>query len=184
MTQENDPEHRIGQMAQQLEQLLLHHEIERLLYREARLLDDQRFHEWLDLFTVDVRYWVPIRSSIHGRPDGLRPEEVAISHMDETKEDLELRVRRLDTGVAWAEVPPSRTRRLISNVEVIDGVGGHEVTVSSDFLIYQSRREGSDALFSGKREDCLRRVDGQWKIARRTVLLDHTVLPRSVSIFF
>ncbi len=171
-------------MERQLRELMLQREVEQFLYHEARLLDDQRFHEWLDLLTADVRYWVPIRSSIQGQPDGVRPEEVAISHMDETKEELELRIKRLDTGVAWAEVPPSRTRHLVTNIEVVEEGDGDEVNVYSDLLVFQSRREASVILFSGKREDRLRRVNGQWSIARRTVLLDHTVLPHSVSIFF
>ncbi len=160
-------------------------EIEQWLYREARLLDSGRFHEWLELFTDDVRYWVPIRESVMGNPEGIPGEdEVATPHIDDDKTNLGLRVKRLDTGMAWAEVPISRTRHFITNVEVeADPVTG-ELTAYSNFLVYQGRRESSEYTFSGRREDRFRRVDGEWKISRRKVVLDHTVLPRSISVFF
>src|SRR5436190_23923526 len=106
-------------------------EVEQFLYREARLLDTRRFHEWLALFTDDVRYWMSGRSNRYPKsskaiaildPDRYveddigREDELAI--LDETKETLSGRVARLDTGMAWAEEQPSRTRHMISNIEV------------------------------------------------------------------
>ena len=89
-------------------------EIEQFLYREARLLDDRQFHQWLDLFTDDIRYWIPLRSNRYPAiskaisiRDGSRYEEEDISKenelaiMDETKDSLERRIARLDTGMAW-----------------------------------------------------------------------------------
>src|SRR5713226_8673687 len=94
-------------------------EVEQFLYREARLLDDRRFHEWLELLTDDVHYWVPIRETMQQQPDGFHPEdELAVSYMDDNKEFLTMRIARLDTGLAHAETPPSRTRHLITNVEI------------------------------------------------------------------
>lgn len=163
----------------------LRNEVEQLLYREARLLDSGHFHEWLDLFTDDVRYWVPIRETVMGSAEGIpADDEIAAPHIDDDKAHLTLRVKRLDTGMAWAEVPSSRTRHFITNVEVeIDEENG-DVTAFSNFLVYQGRRETSEYTFSGRREDRLRRDDGGWKISRRKVVLDHTVLPRSISVFF
>ena len=98
-------------------------EVEQFLYREARLLDERRFHEWLELFTDDVHYWMGTRTNRYPRSskaiailspnryvedDRTREDELAI--FDETKETLAGRVARLDTGMAWAEDPPSRTR--------------------------------------------------------------------------
>ena len=159
-------------------------DVEQFLFHEARLLDTGRFHEWLALFTDDVRYWVPIRETVMGDPEGIPgDDEVAAPHIDDDKANLELRVKRLDTGMAWAEVPVSRTRHFITNVEVADATAD-EVTAYSNFLIYQGRRESSEYMFSGRREDRLRRVAGEWRISRRKVVLDHTVLPRSISVFF
>jgi 3-phenylpropionate/cinnamic acid dioxygenase small subunit len=162
----------------------LQHEVEQFLYREARLIDDLDLHAWLDLMTDDIRYWVPVRETLQNDPQGVAgDDEIAVAHMDEDKNAMTLRVKRLDTGVAHAETPPSRTRHLITNVEVLEE-DGDEVTVQSCFHIFQSRREKTNFDWYGKRIDRLRRVDGEWKLARRKVVLDHTILPRAVSIFF
>jgi len=162
----------------------LQQEVEQFLYYEAALIDHGEMHAWLELFTDDVRYWMPVREVLAGRPDGLHPEDaVAISLIDDDKQFLTLRVRRLDTGLAHAETPPSRTRHLISNVRIVPADGG-ELTVYSNFCVYQSRLERLDYTFYGEREDRLRRVDGQWKIAALKIILDQTVLPRALSTFF
>ena len=113
-------------------------EVEQFLYREARLLDERRFHEWLELLTDDVHYWMggaqqPLSEDQQGDRDprsrplcrgrsGQGEDELAI--LDEDKASLTGRVARLDTGMAWAEDPPSRTRHLITNIEVEPGDGG------------------------------------------------------------
>ncbi len=164
----------------------LHYELEQFLFREARLLDSGRFDEWLDLFAEDATYWVPSRLTIQGNREGIPEEgELAISTMNDDKKFLEARIRRLDTGFAHAETPASRTRHLITNVEIeLDEGGGDEVTAYSNFVVFQGRREKTDYQFFGRREDRLRRVNGSWQIARRKVVLEHTVLPRGISIFF
>jgi dibenzofuran dioxygenase beta subunit len=160
-------------------------EVEQFLYREARLLDAGQFEAWLELFADEVRYWVPIRESTEtGAGEFPAPEAIAVAHIDDDRRGLELRVQRLRTGMAHAETPPSRVRHLIANVEVepLDGAG--RVLARSNFLIFQGRREHAEFLFSGRREDELRRLDAGWRIARRFVFLDHTILPRSISVFF
>ena len=167
-------------------QVLLQYEVEQFLYHEAALLDDRRFHEWLDLLTDDVEYWMPIRST-RARGDEAneftKPGEAAF--FDENKEFLEERVRKLDTGFSWAEDPPSRTRHLITNIEVEPGDAASELTVYSNFLVYRTRAETEQDFYIGARQDVLRRVDGAWKIARRKLVLDQNVLlPKNVSVFF
>ena len=52
------------------------------------------------------------------------------------------------------------------------------------FLVYRSHLETDQQLLSGCREDVLRQIDGAWKIARRTVLLDANVLlDKNLSVF-
>jgi len=173
-------------------------EVEQFLYREARLLDERRLHEWVELFTEDVRYWMPMRSNRYpaeskaiGRLDQgqdsaterAQQEELAI--LDETKVTLHARIARLDTGMAWAEDPPSRTRHLISNIEVEEGDTASELQVYSNYLVYRTRGETEQDFYIGRREDVLRRIDGAWKIARRKIILDQNVLlAKNVSIFF
>ena len=162
----------------------LHYEVEQFLYREARLLDDGQLHEWLDLFTEDARYWMPSRLTMQHRREGIyEEEEFAVALIRDDKDFLTKRVRRLDTGLAHAETPPSRTRHLITNVEVVESAGD-EVTAHSNFVVFQGRRDRMSYQFYGKREDRLRRVDGDWRIARRKVVLDHVVLPRGLSVLF
>jgi len=173
-------------------------EVEQFLYREARLLDERRLHEWVELFTEDVRYWMPMRSNRYpaeskaiGRLDQaqaaeaerVQQEELAI--LDETKATLQARIARLDTGMAWAEDPPSRTRHIISNIEVQEGETASEFKVYSNYLVYRTRGEIEQDFYIGRREDVLRHVDGAWKIARRKIILDQNVmLAKNVSIFF
>ncbi len=173
-------------------------EIEQFLYREARLLDQRQFHQWLELFTDDLRYWMPMRSNRYPLTskafsilDGSRYEEGELSKegelaiLDETKETLRQRIERLDTGMAWAEDPPSRTRHFISNVEVSPGDTESELKVYSNFILYRTRAETEQDFYVGSREDTLRKVGGAWKIAYRKIVLDQNVLlAKNVSNFF
>mgnify|MGYP001191868738 CR=1 FL=1 len=162
----------------------LQQDVERFLYDEAALIDERRFWEWVELFTDDVRYWMPLRETIEGNPDGLHgDDELAISIIDDDKDFLKTRIGRLDSGFAHAETPPSRTRHLITNVRLMS-LSGDDLTVHSNFHVYQSRVERIDYQFFGRREDRLRRTDGQFKIAFRKIVLDQTVLPRTLSTFF
>ena len=173
-------------------------EVEQFLYREARLLDERRFHEWLELFTDDVRYWMPGRSNRYPKrskaivlldPDRYTEEELSredeLAILDETKETLGRRIARLDTGMAWAEDPPSRTRHMLSNIEVEPGDTATEIKVYANFMVYRNRSETEQDFYVGARQDVLRHVDGAWKIARRKIILEQTVLlAKNVSIFF
>ncbi|MBQ11993.1 MAG: hypothetical protein CMJ45_10635 [Planctomyces sp.] len=105
--------------------------------------------------------------------------------MDEDKGSLQRRVDRLDTGMAWAEDPPSRTRHFISNVEVEPGERESEVKVYSNFIMYRTRGETEEDFYVGSREDLLRNVDGAWKLASRKIVFDQNVLSaKNLSNFF
>lgn len=153
------------------------------LMREAELLDEHREREWLDLFTDDAEYLMPVRvNRERGEGDGFSEEAY---YFEETRGSLELRVRRLETAYAWAEDPPSRTRHFVTNVRVSEGEEEDEVVVRSNLLLYRSR--GSDPrqdFISAERKDTLRKEDGQWRLKKRVILLDHSVLmTHNLSIF-
>ena len=123
--------------------------------------------------------------------DGSRYEEDDLSKedelalMDENKDSLQRRVDRLDTGMAWAEDPPSRTRHFVSNVEVQPGDREGELKVYSNFIMYRTRAETEQDFYVGSREDVLRRVGDDFRIAYRKVTLDQNVLlAKNVSNFF
>jgi biphenyl 2,3-dioxygenase beta subunit len=159
--------------------------IEDFLYLEAELLDERRMREWLELFTDDATYWAPVRHNPLERPDDVseelsRPGESY--YFNDTKKTLKIRVERVYSKQAWAETPPSRTRRMISNVRVKTD-DGREIEVHSNFIVYRTRMEHDEDFFVGTRKDILRRVDGAMKIARRTIILDQAVLgAKNISI--
>jgi 3-phenylpropionate/cinnamic acid dioxygenase small subunit len=172
-------------------------EVERFLFREARLLDERRFHEWLSLFTDDVRYWMPGHTSRHPRTskaitvlapagDAAEPmEEDGLAIFDETRETLGRRVARLDTGMAWAEDPPSRTRHLVSNIEVAPGDTAGELRAWSNFIVYRTGADSRPDMYVGARQDVLRRVGAEWNVCHRKIVLDQNVLlAKHVSVFF
>jgi biphenyl 2,3-dioxygenase subunit beta len=172
-------------------------EVEKFLYREARLLDERRFDEWLNLLTEDVRYWMVTRRNRYPKlskaiaiidPDydeGDLPGEEDLAVIDDDKATLGRRVARLATGMAWAEDPPSRTRHLITNIEVEPGDAETEFKAYTNFLVYRTRAETEQDFYVGARRDVLRRVNGALKIAHRKIVLDqNVVLAKNVSIFF
>lgn len=154
-------------------------ELEEFLYREAKLLDEQQFDEWLGLFTDDVEYVLPLREHVQGDVDP--PGHPVIN---DDKAMLAMRARKHQSGLSHVEIPRSMTTRLITNVLVEDGRAPDEFEVSSSFVVRQARKVRDEAWWVGKRRDMFRRVSGQWRIARREVLLDATLLPRGISIFF
>ena len=178
-------------MSGDLARLLLKEEIEAFLYREAELLDERRYEAWLDLFTDDAHYFMPMRRNVpHDEPEREFTRAGAdVNWFDEGKDTLTRRVKQILTGLHWAEEPPSRICHLISNIQILTtaptGPAPGEVTVKSRFLVYRNRVETETDFLVGKREDLLRRANGGWKIARRRIVLDQNVLlAKNLTVFF
>lgn len=134
-----------------------------LLEREARLLDQLRFDEWLALYAGECIYWVP------ATPAGGDPRrEVAISFDDRRR--LEDRIYRLRTGCAWSQAPKSRTVRMVSNVEVFATADEAVRMVRSNFLISEFRVDGTRIL-SGWCGHRFVLCDARWLIEVRQVNL-------------
>jgi benzoate/toluate 1,2-dioxygenase beta subunit len=134
-----------------------------LIEREARLLDQLDFDQWLAMYAPECVYWVP------ATPGGGDPRrEVAISFDDRRR--LEDRIFRLRTGYAWSQAPKSRTVRMVSNVEVFATERDDARMVRSNLLISEFRPDGVRFL-SGW---CGHRFvihDDRWLIAVRQVNL-------------
>ena len=110
-----------------------------LIEREARLLDQLDFDNWLAMYAPECIYWVP------GTPDAGDPRrEIAISFDDRRR--MEDRIYRLRTGYAWSQAPKSRTVRMISNVEVFAAKPDDARMVRSNFLISEFRQDGTRYL--------------------------------------
>jgi 3-phenylpropionate/cinnamic acid dioxygenase small subunit len=168
-------------------------EVEQFYYEEAELLDDGRFADWLELRADDLDYWMPTRTNRLRRQQALSiAARGEAGYYDETKESLAWRIRRFDSGMAWAEDPPSRTRHLITNIVVrhIDpgqhpDFSAEDLEVRSAFLVYRNRLEREENVFAGRRVDILRRTGEGLRVARRVILLDqHVLQAKNISTFF
>ena len=169
-----------------LDRLLVRQEIEEFLYAEAELLDERRYEEWLDLFTDDARYFMPMRRNVPAdEPEReFTREGTDVNWFDEGKDTLTRRVKQILTGIHWAEEPPSRICHIVSNVQIVRATLD-EVEARSRFIVYRNRVQTETDFLVGKREDLLRRTDGGLKIARRKIVLDQNVLlAKNLTMFF
>ncbi len=156
--------------------MLLTFEVEQFLIHEGALLDEKKLEEWLALLTEDIHYWMPLRRTTTAREiDKEFTQPGAMALFDDDLRTLQLRVQRLSVGRAWAEDPPSRTRRLITNVRVLS-TNGDEILTTCNFLLYRTRLASEEDSWIGRREDLLRRVDGELRLARRHIFLEQTVI--------
>ena len=140
-------------------------EVEDLLYHEAELLDSWRLDDWLGLLTEDASYYVPPND----KPGGDHRYTLFIIADDIIR--LRERIIRLKDPNCHAEYPPSRTRRLITNVR-ITGVEGDTISVAANFDIFRYRRNEPPREFVGRYRYKLQRRNGELKIAERRAILD------------
>lgn len=133
----------------------------RFLIKEARLLDNGRFDDWLGLFSADGLYWVPVT------PDGGDPR-TQVSHAFDDVRRLTDRVFWLNTGLAHSQLPPSRLRHLLGNVEAIERDGA--IYVRSNFLLAE-HRPNLDRRFAGQYAHVLTVDDEQLRIRLKQVNL-------------
>jgi benzoate/toluate 1,2-dioxygenase beta subunit len=148
-----------------------------LIEREARLLDQLRYEDWIKLYAPECIYWVP------GTPNAGDPRrEIAVMFDDRRR--LEDRIYRLRTGFAWSQAPASRTVRLITNVEVFTAHDAAIRMVRSNFLI--SEFWGDETRFlSGWAGHRFVLRDGRWLIeAKQVNLIECDQSIRNPSIIF
>ncbi len=155
-----------------------HLQAHQFLVDEAYLLDAQEYEAWLDTLTDDVRYVMPVRvTTARGAGFDTSP---GMTHFDEDKYSLTQRVARFATEHAWTEDPPSRLRHFVTNVRTFacdDPDDGAHLLVESAELLFRSRGDVNEsALLSCGREDLLRRCGDGWKLARRNIIADESVL--------
>jgi benzoate/toluate 1,2-dioxygenase beta subunit len=134
--------------------------VDEFLYHEARLLDEQRLEEWLELFTDDATYWVPLE---HDQADPV--ETSSIIHDDKTL--LELRVKQARHPRAHARTPLARTVHQISNV-VIEDDKKNEIQVNSTLVLVEFRAE-KQRVWGALVEHRLRREGDDFRIAHKRV---------------
>lgn len=152
-------------------------QVEDFLYEEAALLDAWRLDDWLKLLAEDAVYNVPSTD----RPDGDSKDTLFIIADDIRR--IRARVTRLKDKSAHAEYPPSRTRRMISNVRIV-GRNGSTLNVEASFIVHRFRRNESIRAFVGHYRYQLRAEDGALKIARREAVIDSMELGSLASVSF
>jgi 3-phenylpropionate/cinnamic acid dioxygenase small subunit len=152
-------------------------EVEQFIYREARLQDDLCYDEWEGLWTDDAVYWVPANS------DQSDPER-EMSIIYDNRQRIATRIRQLHTGKRHSQNPPSRLRRLVSNVELLDGdpVRPDDIRAGANFIVYESRERGI-TLWAGRSEYTLRRTEEGMRMAAKTVLLVNNDRPLNTLAF-
>ena len=144
-------------------------DIEAFVLREARLLDERRFGEWLELFADDAVYWIPTK------PKQMSPHE-ALSIIYEPKSLLALRVERLERGDMHVQTPPSRTVHHVSAMEV-DGDDVHSALVVAEW------RAGGSRWFAGRVLHRLKRgPNGIQILLKRVDLTDGEAPHRAIAV--
>lgn len=152
-------------------------EVEDLFYREAELLDAWKLDEWLGLLTEDASYFVPPND----KPDA--DHRFTLFTIADDIVRLRERVIRLKDPNCHAEYPPSRTRRMISNVRVV-ATDGDTIAATANFVIYRFRRHAAPYVFVGHYHYQLKRQGGMLKIAERRAVLDAEELGSLGSVSF
>jgi 3-phenylpropionate/cinnamic acid dioxygenase small subunit len=141
------------------------HQIENFLYREARLMDEHAYDEWLTLWTEDALYWVP---SNDDDMDPSRQVAIIYDHLAQ----LRNRIDRLKSGAAYSQDPRSRLRRVVSNIEIETADNG-EAVVYSNFNLTELRRSKQDT-FAGRTIHRLRPdADGLKMVSKKVLLVNN-----------
>jgi 3-phenylpropionate/trans-cinnamate dioxygenase subunit beta len=166
--------------------LELHHRISQFLFHEASLLDDWKFRDWLAQLDEEIRYTMrtTVNAQTRDRRKGVQPPATWI--FNDTKDQLERRIARLETGMAWAEEPPSRTRHLISNCQISETDIPNVFAVRVNYLLYRAQKERDETFYVGTRFDKVRRLeDDNWRLLERDIVLDQAVITsHNLSVLF
>ena len=154
-------------------------EVEHLVYREARFLDEKKWHDWLDLYTEDAVFWMP---SWAGEYETTSDPELELNLMYlKGRAHLEDRVFRLETGDSFASVPMARTAHVVGGV-MVDEAGDREIKACASWIVHCFGQHG--AITRGGRYDyTLRRQGGALKIARKKITMVDDKLVGPVDFF-
>jgi benzoate/toluate 1,2-dioxygenase beta subunit len=139
-------------------ELDLWYRVQAFLFQEARLLDERRFGEWLELYAPDAEYWVPSAWQQQSAKDH-------VSLFYETVQLLRMRVDRLENELSPLDTPKSRVNHFLSNVTVEDGA---ELTARAHLLYCEYRRE-EQRWFAGRSSWRLRPEGTSFRIAAKRV---------------
>jgi p-cumate 2,3-dioxygenase beta subunit len=144
-------------------------EVERLFVKEAALLDQWKLQEWLsEMLTDDAQYLVPSLDS----PDS--DHRTALFLVADTYQTLASRVGQMLGRSAWAENPRSRTRRLVTNFDIVESHGA-SAKVTANFAVWRFHRDQTD-VYVGRYVHLVARIGDHWRIRERRTILDMETL--------
>ena len=149
--------------------------VEQFLYREARLADEHRYDEWESLWTPDALYWVPANDD-----DADRMTQMAIVH--DNRNRIATRIKQFKTGRRHSQVPHSRLRRVVSNVELLGTAENGDIEVGANFVLVESRERRKE-LWAGRYTYRLRVVDGELAVSYKKVALVDNARPIATMSF-
>lgn len=137
-------------------------EIEQFIYREARLQDEHEYDDWEALWTDDAIYYIPANG------EGGDPEN-EMSMVYDNRSRIALRVKQFHTGKRHTQIPRSRLRRLVSNIELVK-MEGEDIHVKTNAFIYESNHRG-EVFWPTANEYRLRRTNGELKMSYKKVVV-------------
>ena len=148
------------------------------LHDEAAALDERRFDDWGKMLATDLIYQAPIRLTRTG-PNRDRDVMRTMFHFDDDYSSILARMGRLSKS-AWAEDPPSRCRRFVTNVRIAERETAGEYEVVSYLLIERNRGDNPEnERMTAERRDVWREVEGVYQLSRREIIVDQSVLAMS-----
>ncbi len=160
----------VGEIDQKIKE-----EIMEFYYEEIEALERRDFQAWLNMVSDDIEYISPIRITERRGDSSIATD---MTYFNDDKRSLELRCKKYGTSYAWSEDPPSRYRYHITRIKM-EMIDANSVKVKSVVLLYITRIDyENEELISYEREDILRKEGNKWKLAKRRIILDHSLVPR------
>jgi benzoate/toluate 1,2-dioxygenase subunit beta len=156
-------------------------EAEDLLYREARLLDERRFDEWLAMYAEDVVFWMPAWKD-ETTPTSDPDSELSLIYY-EGKQNLTDRIWRLNSGLSNASEIPVRVAHIIGNVIVESAGEGGAVILSAFTAHHHDPRTDRTHVFFGHYRHVFRREGDGWLIAAKKILLMNDCIPTVADLY-
>lgn len=154
----------------------LHYEISKFYFREARLFSAGDYRGWLEtMVDPEIHYWLPIFEERY-RADRKPEPEFLPAIYDDNYDELDMRIRQLETHLARRTDPASRIRHMITNIEAFHADVTEEFDVLSNFLVCRNRREHEQIILVGGREDRLRKHGDSFRLVKRKIVIPQRVI--------
>ena len=165
--------------------LELTHALTQTVYREARMLDDENYVDWVKMLADDLLYHMPGIETRYRRDKTDQVNDLTrMAYYNDNLEEIKKRLTRLETGTAWSEDPATRYTHIITNVEVELTEEAGEYRVYSNFYAYRNRNEREEDSLIGNRVDIWREAESAFQLVTRRIILKHNVLlSKNLNIF-